>query len=63
MVQLSEKAIKEFKELVLRKRGIELSDQDAQKMAMEWLSFFKLVYKPIEEENGVRRDCTEDKNR
>ena len=48
--QLSEKAVKDFQDLVKRKRGIELSDDEARSMAYEWLSFFKLVYEPMEEE-------------
>lgn len=50
MAQLSEKAVKDFQKLVKLKRGIDLSDSEAQTMALEWLEFFKMIYKPIKEE-------------
>lgn len=47
MTQLSEKAIKEFQELVYKKRGIKLSYDEAGSMALDWLEFFKFVFRPI----------------
>lgn len=57
MAQLSEKAVKEFQALVLKKRGIKLSYNQAAAMALDWLEFFKLVYEPIPKEaNGQNKE-------
>lgn len=47
MHKLSEKAVKDFQKLVREKRGINLDYETAQTMALDWLQFFKLVYKPM----------------
>lgn len=55
MAQLSEKAIKEFQELVQQKRGIILSYEDAGWLALEWLEMFRLVFKPIKENENEKK--------
>ena len=44
---LSDEAVNEFRKLVKKKRGIELTESEARTMASDFLDFFKLVYKPI----------------
>lgn len=51
MAQLSEKAISEFQELVRKKRGIVLTDDEAQTLALKWLKFFSLVYEPMKDKD------------
>ena len=46
-MKLSTKAIEEFKGIYQKKFGINLSDDEANKLGVELLKFFKLVYKPI----------------
>jgi len=47
--QLSAKAVEDWKKLVKKKCGVDLSDDEAQTMALEWLEMFKLVYEPMKE--------------
>jgi len=44
---LSEKAIKEFKEIYFKEYNVMLSDVEAQDKAQRVLTFFKIVYRPI----------------
>jgi len=55
MHKLSEKAVKDFQSLVKKKRGIDLSDEEAQAMALDWLQFFKLVYEPMQKESKIKQ--------
>jgi hypothetical protein len=52
---LSQKAVDDFKALVKKKRGIELSDSVARSMAQGWLEFFAFVCKPIPNEEQKRK--------
>lgn len=49
-MQLSTKAIKEFKELYLTKSGELLSDEKANSLGVDLLTFFQIFYKPIPKE-------------
>jgi len=46
-MQLSHKAISDFKRIYLEKFNHQLSDEEANKLGVELLEFFKLIYKPI----------------
>lgn len=46
-MQLSYKAISDFKRIYLEKFNQQLSDEEANKLGVELLEFFKLIYKPI----------------
>lgn len=50
MAKLSKKAVNDFQKLILQKSGIELSYEDAEFMAMEWLQFCRLIMEPIPKE-------------
>lgn len=50
-MQLSHKAITDFKQIYLRKFSQQLSDEEANKLGVELLEFFKLIYKPIPKTN------------
>ena len=47
---LSDEAVNEFRELVKKKREIELTEEEARTMATKWLKFFALVYEPMKNE-------------
>lgn len=47
---LSEKAIKEFKEIWLREFGEEISDKKALEEGIKLLNLFNAVYRPIKKE-------------
>lgn len=44
---LSEKAIKEFKEIYFKEYNEMLSDEEAQEMGQRLISLFKVIYRPI----------------
>jgi hypothetical protein len=44
---LSTQAIQDFKQLYLKKFNITLSDNEAETLFLQFLNFFKLIYKPI----------------
>lgn len=46
---LSQKAIEEYKKAHKEAFGREISDKEAQELAFELLSLFKIIYKPIPE--------------
>ena len=46
---LSEKAIKEFKEIYRRELGEEISDEKAQELGQDLISLFNIIYRPIPE--------------
>lgn len=47
MFQLSQKAIDEFKAIYSQEHGVNLSNEDANRLGIELLEFMKLIYKPI----------------
>ena len=47
MFKLSDKAIAEFKRLYQKEFGVEIDDITANKLGIEQLEFFKLIYRPI----------------
>jgi len=49
-MKLSEEAISEFKIIYWREYGKKISDEKAQEMGQNLLSLFKIVYRPIPEE-------------
>ena len=46
-MQLSRKAIDDFKKIYLDKFKVELTDDEANKKGVKLLEFMKLIYKPI----------------
>jgi hypothetical protein len=46
-MRLSEKAIKELKEIYYRQYGKPISDEEAQEMGQRLISLFKVIYRPI----------------
>ena len=46
-MQLSNKAINDFKKIYQKSFGVSLSDNEANEKGLELLTFFKLVYRPI----------------
>lgn len=53
-MQLSPKAISSFKRVYLEKFNEKLSDDEANKLGVELLEFFKLVYIPIPKKDYER---------
>jgi len=51
MAQLSDAAIQDFKKLAKKHRGVNLTDDEAQTLALKWLKFFVLVYEPMKDES------------
>lgn len=47
---ISEKALKEFKEIYKKKTGKDISDQDALESATKLITLVKAVYRPIPKE-------------
>jgi hypothetical protein len=50
MVKLSKKAVEAFQKLMLEERGVKLSYEYAEIMAVEWLEFVKFFCTPIRKE-------------
>lgn len=46
-MQLSNKAIDDFKKIYFEEFRVELTDEEANKKGVELLEFIKLIYKPI----------------
>lgn len=46
-MQLSQKAIDDFKRIYLEEFKVRLTDEEANKKGVELLEFIKLIYKPI----------------
>jgi hypothetical protein len=46
-MSLSEKDIKELKEIYYREFGKPISDEEAQEMGQRLISLFKIIYRPI----------------
>ena len=46
-MQLSKKAIEEFKEIYERKEGKKISDKEATELALNLMSAFEAIYRPI----------------
>lgn len=46
---LSQKAIEEYKKAYQEAFGRKISDKEAQELAFELLSLFKIIYKPVPE--------------
>jgi len=44
---LSSKATSDFSEIYLKKFGVSLSADEAERLALELLGFMKLIYRPI----------------
>ncbi len=51
---ISEKALKEFKEIYKKEFDIDLSDQDALDKATKLLNLIKAVYRPMTKEDYER---------
>ena len=49
-MSLSEEAIEEFKDIYYREFGRIISDEEAQEMGHNLLSLFKIIYRPIPED-------------
>lgn len=46
-MSLSDKAIKEFKEIYYKEYGKDISDEEAQEIGQRLISLFKIIYRPI----------------
>lgn len=46
-MQLSQKAINDFKKIYFEDFKVKLTDEEANKKGLELLNFVKLIYKPI----------------
>lgn len=49
---LNKEAIEEFKDIYYREFGKIISDEEAQEMGQNLLSLFKIIYRPIPEDEG-----------
>jgi len=47
MNKLSNQATNEFIDIYLKEYGVRLNRENAEKLAIELLEFFKLIYRPI----------------
>lgn len=47
MIQLSKKAIEDFKKIYFQEHRVELPDDEANRLGIELLEFVKLIFKPI----------------
>lgn len=52
MFKLKNTTISEFKKIYQKEFGITLNDIEANKLAIELLEFFKLIYRPIPKNNN-----------
>lgn len=52
---LSEKAVKEYKEIYKQEFGIELSDEEARDEAEKMIRMFRVIYRPIPKEASRKR--------
>ena len=55
MAELSKKAIKEFTEIYFEEFQIKLSEDEAQRIASDFLRTFALVYRPLEGKKNEQR--------
>jgi hypothetical protein len=51
-MSLSEEAIREFKKIYNREFGKTISDKEAQEIGQNLLSLFKIIYRPIPEDEN-----------
>lgn len=64
MFKLSDKAIAEFKKIYQQEFGVDLDNAEANRLGLQLLEFFKLIYRPIPKDNKdskVEFDLTFDK--
>lgn len=47
MLKLSKKALEEFKAIYLAEFGVALNDTEANKLGVELLELFRIIYRPI----------------
>lgn len=52
---LSKKAIKEFKEIYRAEFGKNISDEKAQELGQNLISFFRIIYRPIPEDENIKK--------
>jgi len=60
MADLSPKAIKEFAEIYLEEFQIKLSEDDAKRIASDFLKTFALIYRPLEGNDEERKNTLAD---
>jgi len=53
-MQLSQKAISDFKQIYLKKFNQQLNDEKANELGVELLEFFMLIYRPIPKKDYER---------
>jgi len=53
-MSLSKKAIEEFKKIYLQETGEEISDRKAQELGRNLIYFFKIIYRPVPQENSQK---------
>ena len=56
-MRLSEKAIKEFKEIYKREFGETISDEKAQELGQSLLSLFKIIYRAIPSDTDRKQNA------
>jgi len=54
MINLSEKAVKDFIKIYEREFGVRLDDSEARSMASKFLQFFALIYYGGKDENSPK---------
>jgi hypothetical protein len=62
MADLSAKCIKEFTEIYLQEFQVELSEDEAQRIASDFLRTFALIYRPLEGNNEKEKNTLADNN-
>lgn len=58
MFKLKDKTLAEFKKIYKEEFGIEIDDTTANKMGIELLEFFKLIYRPIPIQQKLQKDTS-----
>lgn len=58
-MQLSRKALDEFKTIYFKQFNKKLTDDEANRLGIELLEFFKLIYKPIPKQDyeNIKKAC------
>ncbi len=52
---LSKKAIKDFKKIYKKEYGETISDEKAQELGQNLISFFRIIYRPIPKDENTKK--------
>jgi hypothetical protein len=52
MKQLSKQAVEEFRQIVKKVHGVDISYEEALKQGTDLINFMKIIYKPIPKKKG-----------